>query len=273
MEILISGASSGIGRAAAIHLARLGHNVWAGVRSAEATASLEKLNVRGLNPIQLDVVDASSVEACVHELKKRAGVLHALVNNAGLAVGGPVEAVSLADWRRQMDVNFFGLVHLTQQCLPLLRESKGRIVNVSSVSGKIGFPLMAPYCASKFAVEGFSDSLRRELRRHGVQVSLIEPAAIATPIWEKAQREGEQRIAEFSSDMESIYSHELAQMRQALPQIQQSAAPVEWVTRAIVQALTSARPRTRYPVGRHAGLLMALVRWLPDRWQDYLLKR
>ncbi|NJM09918.1 MAG: SDR family oxidoreductase [Bdellovibrionaceae bacterium] len=181
MEILLSGASTGIGRAAAIQLARKSHSVWAGVRSQKAFDDVIKANVKGLQPVFLDVCDEKSIVECVSQIKKKAGVLHGLVNNAGIAVGGPVEAVKLEDWRRQFETNVFGQVRVIQECLPLLRESKGRIVNVSSIAGKISSPFLAPYSASKFALEAISDSLRRELQRHGVKVVVVEPGPIATP--------------------------------------------------------------------------------------------
>ncbi len=190
MDILISGSSTGIGKATAIQLARKGHVVWAGVRAQKSFDALTKANVQGLKPIFLDVCDEKSIEEAVARITKESGLLHGLVNNAGIAIGGPVEAVNLSDWRRQFETNVFGQILVTQKCLPLLRQCKGRIVNVSSVSGKIASPFLAPYAGSKHALEAISDSLRRELRPHGVKVSIVEPGPIATPIWEKSQTEG-----------------------------------------------------------------------------------
>jgi NAD(P)-dependent dehydrogenase (short-subunit alcohol dehydrogenase family) len=272
MDILISGASTGIGKACAIHLARLGHDVWAGVRADKDFEAVEKWNVRGLRPVRLDVTDAGSLSACVHRIAKESGTLHGLVNNAGIAIGGPVEGVSPDDWRRQFDINFFGAVHLTQICLPLLRESKGRIVNMSSISGRVAQPFMAPYAASKFALEAVSDSLRRELRRHGVKVSIVEPGAIATPIWEKAITEGLDKRARYPEAVLDAYGPALEKFSRRLDEVVRRADPAAVVVQAVEHALTARRPRARYPVGRGIRASALLSRLLPDAWLDRALR-
>ncbi|HMN69813.1 MAG TPA: SDR family oxidoreductase [Bdellovibrionales bacterium] len=267
MEILISGASTGIGRASAIHMARLDHSVWAGVRTQKSFDEISRLNVRGLHPVFLDVCDEASIVACLRLIGKEAGILHALVNNAGIAVGGPVEGVPLQDWRRQFEVNLFGQIRVIQAALPMLRESKGRIVNLSSISGKVAAPFLGPYAASKYAFEAVSDSLRRELAPLGVSVSVVEPGPIRTPIWDKGLAD----IRVDTAETEAVYGGRVARFMKRLEQNAAAAAPVSVVVETIAEALTSARPRPRYPVGRGISLAIALTRALPDRWLDRLI--
>lgn len=273
MDILISGASTGIGRASAIHLARNEHKVWAGVRTQKSYDDLLKMNVRGVQPIFLDVTSSPSIADAVSLIKKNGGVLHALINNAGIAIGGPVEALTMEAWRRQFDINVFGLIELTRACLPLLRESKGRIVNISSISGRIASPFLAPYAASKFAIEAFSDSLRRELRKHGVKVSVIEPGPINTPIWKKSIADSIERKSELPPEMLEVYGTSMDKFAKAMEQAAQDAAPVAWVVEAIVQALTARTPKTRYPVGQKVNAMTIAAKLLPDTWLDTLLRK
>lgn len=273
MVILISGASTGIGRACAVHLARLGHTVWAGVRSSEHFDAVRALNVRGLEPVTLDVTSDRSIREAIHHIGKTSGNLHILVNNAGIAVGGPVEAVAVADWRRQFETNLFGVVALTQAALPLVREAKGRIINMSSISGRIAFPFMGPYAASKFALEAMSDSLRREVKGLGVHVALIEPGAISTPIWNKAREEGLGRVSQLSAEMTSVYGHALDRFRENLDRVINQAAPVSVVVNAVEHAALSSRPRLRYPVGKGIQFSALISKLLPDSILDSVLRR
>lgn len=272
MEILISGASTGIGRAAAVHMARKGHSVWAGVRSEKSFEDVRKMNVQGLRPVYLDVTDEKSISACVSEIKKSSGILHGLVNNAGIVVGGPVEAVSMDDWRYQFEVNVFGQIRVLQHTLPLLRESKGRIVNISSIAGKISSPFMGPYCASKFALEGVSDSLRREVRRHGVQVSIVEPGPIDTPIWEKSISKGLERKKKYPPEIQEAYGALIDRFNERVNQAAARSSPVAVVVQAIEHALTARQPRIRYPVGRGIKLATIISRALPDSVLDFVVR-
>jgi NAD(P)-dependent dehydrogenase (short-subunit alcohol dehydrogenase family) len=267
MEILISGASTGIGKASAVHLAGLGHSVWAGVRSQKDFDGITDLNISGLRPVFLDVTDEASVRECVRLVTKTAGTLDGLVNNAGVVVWGPIETVTMADWRRQFEINFFGSVLLTQTCLPLLRKSKGRVINVSSIAGRMAFQFMGPYAASKFALEAMSDSLRREMYHHGVHVAVIEPGAIATPIWEKSA-ELTNKLDQYSPELRSLYGTVVEKCFRFMEQTARDAAPVSVVTKALEHALLSPRPRTRYPVGKGIKPLTLLAKVIPDRWMD-----
>lgn len=272
MEILISGASTGIGRSAAVHMARKGHSVWAGVRSQKSFDDVRKLNVQGLKPVFLDVTDEKSIASCISEIKKASGILHGLVNNAGIVVGGPVEAVTMEDWRHQFEVNVFGQIRVMQLTLPLLRESKGRIVNISSIAGKISTPFMGPYCASKFALEGVSDSLRRELKPHGVQVSIVEPGPIDTPIWQKSIAKGTERKEKYSDEINLAYGSMIDRFNVRVKQAEERSSPVSVVVNAIEHALTARSPRIRYPVGRGIKLAIGISRALPDSVLDFVVR-
>ncbi len=273
MDILISGASTGIGRATAVHLARLGMKVWAGVRTESAFESVRKMNVQGLEPVYLDVTDPASVRSAISTLKKSSGMLHGLVNNAGIAVAGPIEALPMSEWRKQFEVNFFGLLDLTHECLPLLRESKGRIVNMSSISGRVASAFLAPYAASKFAVEAYSDSLRREMQPLGVHVSLVEPGPIDTPIWRKSLSSNNATAKAYPPEIVELYGSAVTRFYKEMEKAELSAAPVGLVCKAVEHALTSRSPRTRYPIGRGIGFASALAGVLPDSWLDSLLRK
>ena len=190
---VVTGASSGIGQATAQHLDSLGFTVFAGVRSAEARERVASEGSGHVRPLRLDVTDPASIAAAAGEVREAAGTsgLAALVNNAGIAVSGPLELVPIEGLRNQLEVNVIGQVSVTQAFLPALRAARGRIVNVSSIGGKIALPLAGPYAASKFALEAITDSLRRELRHLGVQVIAVEPGGVKTAIWGKGTKAAE----------------------------------------------------------------------------------
>jgi NAD(P)-dependent dehydrogenase (short-subunit alcohol dehydrogenase family) len=202
------------------------------------------------------------------------GPLAGLVNNAGVAVAGPLEFVPLDELRRQLEVNLIGQVAVTQAFLPALRRAAGRIVNVSSIGGKVALPLLAPYNASKFALEGVSDSLRRELRRQGVDVIVIEPGGIKTPIWGKGNALAEELTARMPPDGERLYGRLIERVRAETVKIERDRGlPPRAVAEVIGQALTADRPRTRYVVGTEAKVRAQLARVLPDRVMDRLIGR
>ncbi len=273
--IVVTGASTGIGHACAIHLDRLGHRVFAGVRSQADAEKLAREGSGRLSPILLDVTDAGAIEQAAKEVGAALGDagLAGLVNNAGIVVSSPLELVPIDDLRRQFEVNVIGAVAVTQAFLPLLRQAKGRIVNIGSIGGRTGPPFVGPYAGSKAALALMSDSLRRELRGSGMEVSLIEPGAVATPIWEKSEAAAEERRAKFSPDGEKLYGTALEKMRAAARKVSGLAVPPEAVAKAVEAALTSPRPRTRTLVGTEAKV-QALLRWLlPDRLLDALLAK
>jgi NAD(P)-dependent dehydrogenase (short-subunit alcohol dehydrogenase family) len=271
-HVLITGTSTGIGRACAVRLCKLGFKVLAGVRSHADAKSVEDA---GCQPIMLDVTCPSQITAAADLVKQACGDegLAALINNAGISMPGPVEFVSMADWRKQFDVNFFGQIAVTQAMLPLLRlraSKKGpgsaRIVLVSSIAGLIAQPIIGPYNASKYALEAAGDALRLELRRQGIIVCLVEPGAIDTPIWEK----GEANPRTFGPDhpARQLYGKELDGILAVSRKCAQKALPADEAARVVEECLTKRRPRTRYLIGLDAYAGAWAKRLLPTRVLD-----
>ena len=273
-SVLISGASTGIGRACALELDRKGWRVFAGYRKDADAESLKQDASEHLVPVRLDVTDSESIAESVSLVKGAIGEygLDALMNNAGVAVGGPVEFITRDQWRQQFEINVFGAVELTQLCLPMLRITKGRIVNISSIAGRSSMPFTAPYCSSKYALEALSDSLRLELRPWGIQTILIEPGAIETPIWGKATEQTQKMEVEVDSPAMSLYGNALKQFNQVLVIASKRAAPVDLVVQAVKKALEDDPPRDRYVVGNDAKLRLFL-KLFPTRFQDWVLAK
>jgi NAD(P)-dependent dehydrogenase (short-subunit alcohol dehydrogenase family) len=264
---LVTGASTGIGEACARHLLSLGFRVFAGVRRQ---ADADRLRKTGVEPVILDVIDEASIEASSRTVGER---LAGLVNNAGIAVSGPVEFVPLDEWRRQLEVNVVGQVAVTKAFLPALRAARGRVVNVSSIGGRIALPLAGPYAASKFALEAISDSLRREVGRFGIQVSVVEPGGVATPIWDKGLEAADSLLEQSRTEVEALYGDLIAAMRAEAERLARDGLPPDAVAKVIGDALTARRPRTRYLVGRDAKLRARIAAMLPDRAFDSLVAR
>ncbi|HEY7698816.1 MAG TPA: SDR family oxidoreductase [Vicinamibacteria bacterium] len=270
-SVLVTGASTGIGRATALHLAARGFRVFASVRKESDGKDLE-----GAATVILDVTDSDSIRSASESLGRALGdeALAGLVNNAGIAVSGPLEFIPLSEIRRQFEVNLFGQIAVTQALLPLLRRGKGgRIVNMSSISGRITAPLLGPYSMSKFALEAFSDALRRELEPFGIFVSVVEPGAIKTPIWGKGVDSSRERIAGMPEKALELYGSRIDGLRKRAQEMGDKGAPAEEVAKAVHHALASPRPRTRYLVGRDAKITARLAWLLPDRALDGLMKR
>jgi NAD(P)-dependent dehydrogenase (short-subunit alcohol dehydrogenase family) len=271
---VVTGTSSGIGAATALRLARSGHRVFAGVRRAEDASALVRDGGGNVAPLILDVTDAASIErarATVEEALRPAGVLAGLVNNAGIAVAGPLEILPLAALREQFEINLFGAIAVTQAFLPLLRASRGRIVNVSSISGKAASPYVGAYCASKHALEAASDALRIELRPFGVHVSVIEPGRVRTPIWERSAAASTARLDALPEESIAPYRQALEGMRSFARIAHKTGTPPEAVAAAIEHALTAKHPRARYLVGVDARVQLAIAR-LPERLRDRIIE-
>ena len=267
--VVVTGASTGIGEATARHLDSLGFEVFAGVRK---DADAERLRDTGLRPLKLDVTDQASIESARAEVGDVP--LAGLVNNAGIAVSGPVEFVPVEELRRQLDVNLVGQVAVTQAFLGALRRHRGRVVMISSIGGRVALPLLGPYAASKFALEAVSDSLRREVRRFGIEVSVVEPGGIKTPIWQKGNAAADSLMEEMPAEAEELYGKMIQALRRESAKIEQDRGlPPAAVAEAVGQALTANRPRTRYLVGRDAKLRAAMAKRLPDRAMDSLIGR
>jgi NAD(P)-dependent dehydrogenase (short-subunit alcohol dehydrogenase family) len=263
--VVVTGASTGIGRATALHLANRGWRVLAGVRREEDGAALGS----SVEPVILDVTDEDDIAA----LAQRAGELQGLVNNAGIAVNGPIELLALEEWRKQFDINVLGVVAVTRALLPALRAGGGRVVNVGSISGRTAMPFLAPYAASKFAVRAINDSLRRELRPWKMHVALIEPASVATPVWGKSDAEAERLIAGFRPEDRALYAKRIERVRAIAAREARAGAPPEDVAAKVEHALTARRPRTTYPVARGARVQIAASRLLGDRLFDAAIAR
>ncbi|MEQ1793856.1 MAG: SDR family oxidoreductase [Nitrospira sp.] len=271
--VVITGASTGIGAACAWHLDRLGFTVFAGVRRMEDGEALKAQASSRLQPLLLDVTDAGSIARArqvVTELIGDRG-LAGLVNNAGIAVAGPLEAVPIADLRRQFEVNVIGQVAVTQAFLPLLRKGRGRIVNMGSIAGRAAMPVMGPYSASKFALEALTDALRLEVQQWGIHVSIVEPGAIATPIWTKSGTNAEELELTTTAELNALYAGVIAGVRARVAEAAARAIPPDAVSEAVVHALTASCPKTRYLVGRDAKVRALMIKLLPDRWSDRLM--
>ncbi|MDQ5822880.1 MAG: SDR family oxidoreductase [Chloroflexota bacterium] len=271
--VVVTGASSGIGRACALRLDKEGFRVFAGVRREEDAAALGRAASDRLSTIFLDVTDETSIASAVETVARAVGEagLVALVNNAGILVPGPLEFLSVSDIRRQFEVNVFGQLAVTRAFLPLLRRGRGRIINMGSVGGKIAMPFIAPYNASKFAMEAFTDSLRMELRTWNIPVTIIEPSFIATPLWSKSRARADDTLKDLPPQANNLYGTLVDRARKGYTNLGKSAVPAEDVARAIVHVIRVRRPKARYPVGRGAWLQTALFVHVPDRLKDFLI--
>jgi len=264
--VVVTGASSGIGLATAELLAREDFTVYAGVRSGADAARLGALHP-SIRPLTIDVTDRASIDAAAASVAAGGEALHGLVNNAGIAVAGPLEFLPLDELRRQFEVNVFGAIATSQAFLPQLREHHGRIVFVGSVSGRIAVPMLGPYAGSKFALRALTDALRMELAPAGVFVALVEPGDVKTPIWKKGQDSREQVARALGPQALYLYGDALRRLYRGTQAAERNAMPVERVTVAILHALTARRPRTNYLVGSKMANLVAT---LPARTRDRL---
>ena len=272
--IVVTGASTGIGRACAVGLAERGFRVFGGVRNDAAARDLEQAGAGRILPIRLDVTDdveiAAAVELVAEDL---AGApLAGLFNNAGIVVGGPLEFIRPEDLRKQLDINVLGQVAVTRAFLPMLRQSRGRIVLTGSVSGIFTTPMLAPYCMSKHAMEAMADALRLELEPFGIRVSLLQPGAVDTPIWQKSTRDTEAAMADAPAEMERLYGSQLEEIRRLAALSEKSAAPVQVVVDAVLHAFTTKRPKARYLVAGNARA-QRFMSLLPTRWRDALVRK
>lgn len=269
-SIVITGVSTGIGHGTVTELCHRGFRVFGSVRTQDDAARLQAEFGSTFTPLVFDVTDADAIGRAAATVQEEIGEvgLFGLVNNAGISDPGPLSALAPDVLRRHFEVNVVGVLHMVQAFLPLLRRRTegraGRIVNISSVSGRIAYPFMGPYAASKHALEALSDSLRRELLIYGVDVIVIQPGAIDTPIWDKAAH---LRTSFDGTDYQTIFKD------MNLSAERRTALPVSAVTRRIVDALVLRRPRTRYIVPDRLFRYWLLPRWLPDRWLDRAIDR
>jgi NAD(P)-dependent dehydrogenase (short-subunit alcohol dehydrogenase family) len=272
--VLITGASSGIGRACARRLAGAGFQVWAGVRS-EADTSALRAEDPAITPVRIDVTDAASIAEAARQVAGRLGDagLGGLVNNAGIGLSAPIEYVSAEVLKHHFEVNVFGQLAVTQAFLPLLRKARGRIVNMGSVGGRMTIPFGGVLCATKSALGAINDALRLELRPFGIRVCLIEPASIYTPAAEKTLGDVEATIRGLPVEGAARYGQMLREFNRRAYAFERKGSPADVVARVVEHALTAARPRVHYPVGKHARILAAMPRLFPDWLLDRIRRR
>ena len=274
--VVITGASSGIGKACSLFLDQMGYRVFAGVRTSSAAEKLKTEASSRLVPVMLDITDTDQIQRAVQEIKTNLGIsgrLVGLINNAGIILSGPLEFFPLERLREQLQVNVIGPIAVTQAFLPLIRNGKGRIINMGSASGLFAPPFLGPYAASKFAMEAWTDALRRELRPEGIPVSLIESGAIETPIWDKSQAVANFLESALPDQGKTLYGNALATGRKQIENLRRRAASPLVVAKVVHKALISHHPKPRYLVGMDAHVQAFISRWVPARLVDDVIAK
>jgi NAD(P)-dependent dehydrogenase (short-subunit alcohol dehydrogenase family) len=269
-SVLVTGAGRGIGRSIAEHLAGRDWDVIAGVRSDADAAAVTAANPRWIKAVILDVTNDAHIAELSESLPAR---LDGIVNNAGIAVGGPIETVGTADWRRQLEVNVIGQMAVTRAVLPRLRTSHGRVVFISSVNGRLSMPMVGPYCASKFALEAAADALRMELRPWHIPVVIVEPAQTDTDMWRTADTMVEEAEAALTLEQQALYARHIAGMKKMVPMAQRMAVDPAKVSAVVETSLTTRRPRARYVVGAGPKAQVILMANLPAAVRDLVLRK
>jgi NAD(P)-dependent dehydrogenase (short-subunit alcohol dehydrogenase family) len=268
--VLVTGASTGIGYSISALLAREGFTVFAGVRSEADSVKLGAL--AGVAPLQLDVTDNEQIRDAAHIVHQSGKRLRGIVNNAGIAVPGPLEFLPVDELRRQFEVNFFGAIAVTQAFLPMLRVSRGRIVFISSVSGQIASAFVGAYSSSKFALEAAADALRMELRGSGVGVSVVQPGNVDTPIWRKGRGQKDS-LLDRAPQVRDYYGKHLQALADLSARQQRTGIDADVVARVVLHALRAKKPRARYAVGEPAGWMRRIFTALPEHVRDRTLMR
>ncbi|MCX5882156.1 MAG: SDR family oxidoreductase [Deltaproteobacteria bacterium] len=274
--VVITGASSGIGKACSLFLDQMGYRVFAGVRTSSAAEKLKTEASSRLVPVMLDITNTNQIQRAVQEIKTNLGIsgrLVGLINNAGIILSGPLEFFPLERLREQLQVNVIGPIAVTQAFLSLIRKGKGRIINMGSASGLFVPPFLGPYAASKFAMEAWTDALRRELRPEGIPVSLIESGAIETPIWDKSQAVANSLEAALPDQGKTLYGNALATGRKQMENLRRRAASPLVVAKVVHKALISHHPKSRYLVGMDAHVQAFISRWVPARLVDDVIAK
>ncbi len=272
-QILVTGASSGIGQACALRLARAGHRVFAGVRNEADGKRLQDADSDRVVPVILDVTNQDQIDALAKQIGSEPGGLQGVVNNAGIALGGPLEYLPIEVWRDQLEVNVFGQVAVTRAMLPLIREGRGRIVFIGSIGGKVATMMMGPYNASKFAIEAIGESLRQELHPWGIPVSVVEPGAIKTDIWGKGRELADRLEHELPAEGMDRYAPHIAAIRKGIDMQERQGIEPDKVALVVERALHATRPKARYLVGTDARIQSAMVRLMTDRTRAAIVRR
>jgi NAD(P)-dependent dehydrogenase (short-subunit alcohol dehydrogenase family) len=271
-SVLVTGASTGIGRATALRLDGAGWRVFAGVRREEDAEALRQAGGPNLVALILDITEPEQISAALERVRAEAGGrLDGLVNNAAVAIPSPLETIPIDEFRRQIEVNLTAQVAVTQALLPALRAARGRIVFLSSIGGLQAFPFTGAYHAAKFGIEAVGDVFRQELSPWGIAVSIVEPGSIDTPIWER----GERTVADIggAEQREALYGKRIEGYRRSVRELAERGIPPAKVAAAIEHALTARRPRPRYLVGLDAKLQARLKPLVPTRLFDRIVAR
>ena len=273
--VVVTGASTGIGRATALLLAEEGYRVFAGVRKEADARDLGRDGSDRLTPITIDVTDASQIESARQEVADAVGEagLVGLVNNAGVGGGGPIEFMPLDELRDTLEVNLIGQVAVSQAFIPLIRRGKGTIVFIASIGGRVASPFMSPYNTSKFAIEALGESLRHELRPWGIDVAVVEPGSIDTEIWSKGNEQLREQVGEMPEDARRLYGRQVTRFGEVLNETASRGIAPEKVAEVIHKAIASDKPRHRYLVGTDAKIGARLKGTLPDRTFSKLAAR
>jgi NAD(P)-dependent dehydrogenase (short-subunit alcohol dehydrogenase family) len=273
-SVVVTGTSTGIGAATAIHLAEQGFHVFAGVRRKSDAENLQAQTSKTLTPLVIDVTDETTISVAAASVAEAVGDrgLAGLVNNAGIAKPAPLEFQPLADFRTQLEVNLFGPVVVIQAFLPLIRRGSGRIVNVGSIGGMVVLPLNGAYSASKFGLRAISDALRLELRQWNIHVSLIEVAPVKSAIFGKTRAELDGLETALGETGYGLYEQQIAATRKSIDKAEADADPPLVIAEVVADALTSAKPKPRYLAG-HGGRQVEAAAALPDRMRDRALAR
>ena len=269
--VLITGASSGIGRTCALHLAQSGYRVFAGVRDLAKAPAAERII-----PLRLDVTQTEDWARVSSEIQHMQGPggLTALINNAGIGLGGPAAYVAIERFQMQFDVNYYGAIRGVQACLPLLKTAApSYILNLSSVNGQTATPFLSPYCSSKFALEAYTECLRYELKPFGIHAVLIQPGVIRTPIFEKSEAYLQELKEELPAQALQDYGKWLQIFEDLLERVPRRGAPPERVARTMAKVLISPKPRLRYPVGRDAYITLWMRKYLPASVYEQVVER
>jgi len=274
--VFITGASTGIGRACALYLDSIGFQVFAGIRRKKDSIYLTKQSNNSIRSILIDITNRSLVLSALKKVKKITGRegLYGLINNAGIAVGGPLESLPISLIQQQFEVNILGHIRVIQTFLPLLRKAHGRIINMGSISGRISAPFAGPYSASKFAMEAITDTLRMELKPWDIQVSIIEPGSVDTPIWQKSIDLAKKNADKCPLSIKKMYNKSFFKSLTVRGKTGKRGISPLIVAKTVGHALSSRKPKTRYVIGRDAKIRLLLAKLLPDKTIDkYILKK
>ena len=273
--VLVTGASTGIGRASALRLDAEGYTVFAGVRKEADSRDLAQSGSDRLTPVTLDITKVDQIESAREQVAEAVGDqgLVGLVNNAGVGGGGPIEFMELDELRGTLEVNLIGQVAVTQAFLPLIRKAKGTIVFIASIGGRVASPFMSSYNTSKFAIEALGESLRHELRPWGIDVAVVEPGSIDTEIWAKGNEQIQERLGEMPDDAKRLYGRQLTRFSEVINETASRGISPEKVAEVVHRAIASENPKHRYLVGTDAKIGARLKGTLPDRAFHHLAAR